>query len=163
MWSKNIVDPGGAKGRRCGSPGSRSGRKCLIENNIFTRMQNMAIFCCKTYWVGWIVNDPQKCHEKQLAYWLWLPGNLASGQTFSSPAHHLQELGRFLDTFDPLLQPNLNLRAHMCNCGYDGFDNKDPTVCTHQLQEEGVHPANAEVTSATFHHPFMTWPTISSK
>ena len=129
-------------------------------------MQKMTHYCCQRYWLpnNWLPNTQRwNCETNQLAYWLWLPGNLANGRAFNNHGY-FGRLQRHIDTFDPRLQ-NEGRRAQMCNCGHNNnnnnINNNNPVECTHQLQANGVHPSsqNNQGNAAQTDYPFFAWPT----
>ena len=178
MWSRNIGDSyvGNSKnpillassGRRCGT--SKSDQvKCAIDRYIFTRMQEMSLFCCENYWKDWIATkDPNtganNCKTLQLAYWLWVPGKLANGLNIQNLNQYYKDLKEHLDYFDPSHHDDA-VRAKMCNCGHNKFKNKDKKICTHEEQPDGVNPASEDYDVTTDNdkwYPYMSWVTLHS-
>ena len=162
LWSRNIFNVGNTiyEGRRCGGNNPGSQTKCRIENRIFTRMQQMTHYCCHRYWLTnkWIgFGKANSCPKIQLAYWLWLPGNLADGLAFNNRGY-FDRLETHINLFDPALQPDEDIKAQMCNCGHSN-NNNIPRVCTHQVQPHGVHPSLQNPTASQTVYPFFAWPT----
>ena len=163
MWSRNIKDNSGASfGRRCGdpkNPNTKHQRKCQIENHIFSEMRRFAIYCCKTYWIHRYQNTgTTNCENGILAYYIWLPGSLASPHKFNN--QQIQAFKDHIKKFDP--EGNTNSEK-FCNVIKDPTYPNDPTKNQeYRSYLNGNHPANTNgIQTVNDPYPYFAWPTTT--
>ena len=167
MYSRNIKVGDKYEGRRCNrhKQAGTAKWKCEIENHIFSKMNEFALYCCNEFWRLWLVKADGKnqCPTAQLAYHLWLPGDLTILLNFNRKDEYKNRLNaHLLRHFDPSQRP-VQDSAQMCNCHIDAYDPNvsKAKLCRRQKQPHEFHPHLNDINAGQMQWPLMAWPSYA--